>query len=176
MICRMRFAGVLWAAMPATLVVLAAGTGCNRGPAGPVVHMVEGVVTLDGAPLEEANVFFSPVGGKGALPATGFTGAEGRFRLTSTRGGKIGRGATEGEYVVRVTKIEVPPPPPAVPMGHPDYGKQPPPRPMSWAEEQAQIKYIVPPHYGEAKTSPLRATVSKGRNSGAAFTFDVKSK
>jgi hypothetical protein len=138
--------------------------------------MVEGVVTLDGAPLEQANVFFSPVGGEGALPATGLTGADGHFRLTSTRGGRIGRGATEGEYVVRVTKIEVPPPPPAVPMGHPDYGKQPPPRPMSWAEEQSQIKYIVPPHYGDTKTSPLRATVSKGLNSGAAFTFDVKSK
>jgi len=175
MICRMRSAEVLWAAVPAALVVLAAGTGCNRGPAGPVVHMVEGVVTLDGAPLEEANVFFSPVGGEGALPATGFTGADGRFRLTSTRGGKIGRGATEGEYVVRVTKIEVPPPPPAIPMGHPDYGKALPP-PRSWAEEQARIKYIVPPRYGDAKTSPLRATVSKGLNSGAAFTFDVKSK
>ena len=175
MICRTRCAGVLWAAVPAALVVLAAGTGCNRGPAGPVVHMVEGVVTLDGAPLEEANVFFSPVGGTGALQATGCTGADGHFRLTSTRGGKIGRGATEGEYVVRVTKIEVPPPPPAIPMGHPDYGKAPP-RPMSWAEEQAQIKYIVPPHYGDTKTSPLRATVSKGLNSGAAFTFDVKSK
>ena len=175
MICRMRFGVVLWAAVPVALVVLAAGTGCNRGPAGPVVHMVEGVVTLDGAPLEEANVFFSPVGGKSALQATGFTGADGHFRLTSTRGGKIGRGATEGEYVVRVTKIEVPPSPPAIPMGHPDYGKAPP-RPMSWAEEQAQIKYVVPPRYGEAKTSPLRATVSKGLNSGAAFTFDVKSK
>jgi len=171
----MRFARALWAAVPAALVVLAAGTGCNRGPAGPVVHMVEGVVTLDGAPLVEANVFFSPVGGKGGLPATGFTGADGRFRLTSTQGGKIGRGATEGEYVVRVTKTEAPNPPPAIPMGHRDYGKAPP-RPMSWAEEQAQIKYVVPPRYGEAKTSPLRATVSKGLNSGAAFTFDVKSK
>ena len=176
MICRMRFEEVLWAAMPAFLVVLAAGTGCNRGPVGPVVHMVEGVVTLDGAPLEEANVFFSPVGGKGALQATGCTGADGRFWLTSTRGGKIGRGATEGEYVVMVTKKESPPPPPlAFPMGSPDYGK-PAPRPLSWAEEQARIKYIVPPRYGEAKTSPLRATVSKGFNSGAAFTFDVKSK
>ncbi len=175
MICRMRFAEVLWAAVPMALVVLAVGTGCNRGPAGPAVHMVEGVVTLDGAPLEEANVFFSPVGGKGGLQATGFTAADGHFRLTSTRGGKIGRGATEGEYVVMVRKTELPPSPPSIPMGHPDYGK-PPPRPLSWAEEQAQIKYIVPPHYGEAKTSPLRATVSKGLNSGAAFIFDVKSK
>jgi len=171
----MRCAEVLWAAVPLTLVVLAAGTGCNRGPAGPVVHMVEGVVTLDGAPLGEAHVFFSPVGGKGALPATGFTAADGRFRLTSTQGGKIGRGATEGEYVVRVTKTEAPNPPPAIPMGHPDYGKTPPGIP-SWSEQQAQIKYTVPPLYGEADTSPLRATVSKGLNSGAAFIFDVKSK
>jgi len=171
MICRMRFAQALWAAAPAALVVLAAGTGCNRGPAGPVVYMVEGVVTLDGAPLEEANVFFSPVGGKGGLPATGFTGADGRFRLTSARGGKIGRGATEGEYVVRVTKTESPPSPPDIP----DYAKGPPGIPP-WSEQQARIKYIVPPLYGDADKSPLRATVSKGLNSGAAFTFDVKSK
>ena len=53
---------------------------------GPAVEYVQGVVTLDGAPLEGATVFFSPKGsaGKGAA---GKTQSDGSFTL-NTQGAK----------------------------------------------------------------------------------------
>ena len=35
---------------------------------------------------------------------------------------------------------------------------------------------VVPELYGDIATSPLRATVGEGANTGAAFDFDVPSK
>jgi hypothetical protein len=79
---------------------LAAG-GCGSGDR----VTVKGTVTLDGAPLEGANVSFMPEDDKG-LPANGVTDAEGRFSLGTL---KAEDGARPGSYKVTVTKVELNP-------------------------------------------------------------------
>jgi len=37
------------------------------------------------------------------------------------------------------------------------------------------VEYLVPKAYGDAKTSGFTASVKKGRNTGDAFRFDLKS-
>jgi hypothetical protein len=73
--------------------------GC--GPAGPDVQFVEGVVTLDGKPLDGASVAFVPID-KSGISAAGKTDADGRFRLNATQGKKYGKGTVVGDYVVTV--------------------------------------------------------------------------
>jgi hypothetical protein len=119
--------------------------GC--GPAGPDVQFVEGVVTLDGKPLDGATVTFAAVD-KTGMPAAGKTDAEGRFRLNATQGKKYGKGTVVGDYVVTVTKLV-------------------------WREKAVEPDHITPLVYENSKDSPLRATVVKGRNT---FEFALTSK
>src|SRR5713226_3122156 len=81
------------------LAAVLAGSGC--GGAKKLVK-VEGKVTLDGAPLDGAMVKFMPQGGSGQ-PATGLTGTDGKFRLTTY---VTGDGALPGDYSVTITKVE----------------------------------------------------------------------
>ena len=122
--------------------------GCRRGP--PVVY-VEGVVTMNGEPIEGANVGFTPAGTPGAMTAAGFTDAKGKFVL-STHTAKFGAGATVGDYVVIVSKTIIPP-------GEED-------------KDSPKVVLVTPPVYQVKETSPLRATVKNGRN---RFEFDLKS-
>jgi len=143
---RTRVCGTCLAAVAALALMLTAG--CRRGPA---VVFVEGVVRLDGQPLEAASVAFTPVEAKGELPATGFTDATGRFVL-SARGAGLGRGTTVGDYIVIVKKEVVPP-----------------------GQEEALspiVELHTPVQYLQKETSPLRATVKQGRN---RFEFDLAS-
>ncbi len=90
--CNWRLCAVVMMAAVALL-----GTGC--GPAGPVLAPVEGVVLLEGEPLEGAVVLFQPeAGGK---PATGLTDAAGKFSLTTL---EKGDGAYVGVNTVAITK------------------------------------------------------------------------
>lgn len=120
--------------------------GCRRGP--PVVF-VEGVITMNGEPLEGANVGFSPVGTPGSMPASGFTDAKGKFVL-SAHTAKFGAGTTVGDYVVIVTKTIIPP------------GEE--------EKESPKVVLVTPPLYQVKETSPLRATVKRGTN---RFEFDL---
>jgi hypothetical protein len=130
----------LW--LVALVLVIA---GC--GPAGPDVQFVEGVVTLDGKPLDGATVTFVPVD-KAGISAAGKTDAGGRFRLNATQGKKYGKGTVVGDYVVTVQKL-------------------------FWPEKAVEPDHITPIRYENAKDSPLRATIAKGRN---AFEFALTSK
>ena len=149
------------------LPAVAATIGCGGG--GPAVEMVEGVVNVDGKPVDGAAVFFSPAPGSSGMPAAGQTGSDGRFRLTTIRSKKGGGGAVAGDYVVMVTKVQSDAPPLPSDPSDPNYGKFPP---APGPNDKPKIKYIVPQAYGEAKTSPLKATVGKGSGS---FTFELKS-
>ena len=72
-------------------VVALTCAGCGRS--GPVVEYVEGVVTLDGTPVEDCVVGFSPLDA-GGLSAFGRTDATGTYRVTCARGGAPAGGAS----------------------------------------------------------------------------------
>jgi hypothetical protein len=141
-------------------VSLIGAAGCQKS--GPAVAFVEGVVMLDGLPLEGASVGFSPLAA--GQPAFGKTDATGVFHMTTVRGGARDRGAVVGEYAVTITKwrnrmegmTEMNP---ALEL---ELSKLPP-------------DYIVPKAYGNKVTSGLKATVKPGRNVGPEFRFELRS-
>lgn len=79
------------------LAGLLVGTGC--GGAGKPVK-TEGIITLDGKPVEGATVTFVPEAG-GGPSASGITGSDGVFRLTTRNHND---GALPGDYKVTVEK------------------------------------------------------------------------
>ncbi len=140
--------------------------GC--GESGPAVEYVQGVVTLDGAPLEGATVFFSPKGsaGKGAA---GKTQSDGSFTL-NTQGAKPGAGTAVGDYSVTVSKVEMPEIP-NIDEDDPRYGTPEQDR-LQQEAENAKPTVIVPEKYNNSETSPFTAKVESGSNT---FTFDISS-
>jgi hypothetical protein len=146
---------------------MAAVCGCSRGPA---VQYVEGMVTLDGKPVEGAIVTFTPSGP--GLGAAGTTDASGVYRLNPLTG-RAGGGTLVGEYLVGVRKWEYQDPGPA-----PDPSDQK--AYAAWQDKSLRASrreptYITPQAYGDAATSGLKATVKKGRNTGDGFSFDLRS-
>lgn len=131
------------------LLLLVAG-GCGSGN---TTIPVEGVVTLDGQPLEGAAVNFVP-DPKGR-PAHGETDAAGKFQLSTFAPGD---GAIPGVHKVGVSKIEKPVGAPGLtPDGKPQLsgpptGLGPPPMP----------KALVPAKYLNPSTSGITVTVEKG--------------
>jgi len=126
------------------------------------VEFVEGIVTFDGQPLEHASVTFVPVNeGGDEEVASGFTNANGMYRLSSFNGDPH-RGAVAGEYIITVSKIEI---------HDPKAGMSPEEAAASRLEvTQTQV---LPSIYQDRQNTPLSATVVKGRN---RFNFDLKSK
>lgn len=126
--------------------------GC--GPSSPAVKPVTGIVTLDGKPVADAEVGFSPLIPGQGLSAVGKTGADGSFVLNA-QGARPGRGTAVGEYAVTVRKYEAP------------SSAQ-----SSSDESNENLKPLVPRKYMDKSTSPLKATVSSGENS---FQFELTS-
>lgn len=159
----------LWALALSGIVVL---TGCSQS--GPVVEFVEGQVLLDGAPLADAAIGFSPADGAG-LGAFGRTDSAGKYRLTTAQGGKQLGGAPVGNYLVTVRKYR-------------DRLKELGPRPRTgdaaaetkWDAEAKRLgelpsESLIPSFYGDKATSDLKVGVKKGRNVGPEFRFELKS-
>jgi hypothetical protein len=82
--------------------------GCGGGPEGPATAEVTGLVTLDGAPLANADVFFHPVDSEGPAQASqAVTGDDGRFTVqTHVAAGQYKPGMIPGEYRVSVSKLD----------------------------------------------------------------------
>jgi len=152
----------------AMLALSMAGTfGCSRGPA---IQYVEGVVTLDGQPVDGAIVTFTPSGP--GLGAAGTTDASGVYRLNPLTG-RAGGGTLVGDYLVAVRKWEYEEPgPPPDPSDQKAYAVW---QQKSMDAASREPTYITPKAYGDAATSGLKATVKRGRNTGADFIFDLKS-
>ena len=106
---------------------------------------------------------FSPVAGSTARAASATTDKDGRFQLTTLKGGD---GAMPGDFLVTVTKTET--------VGkaytqeeaneyYNKFQKQPP---------SPEIKSVVDQKYSKGETSGLKATVKKGEKND--FTFEVE--
>jgi hypothetical protein len=129
------------------LVVLWA-SGCG-GADKPVP--VEGIVLLDGKPVDGATVTFVPDGGRGR-PASGITDSEGHFQLTT----QDQDGAVPGNYrvVVRKTPGLARQPPPVI-SGDPQSIKAHYKNRLS----RKSTKSLLPAHYGDESRTPFRLTV-----------------
>jgi hypothetical protein len=154
-----------------TLVAAVVVTGCSRS--GPAVEFVAGEVLLDGSPLADANIGFSPADGPG-LGAFGRTDATGKYRLTTAQGGQQLGGAPVGSYIVTVRKYrnrldELGPRP----------GPEDPVAAGKWDAEAKRLgelppESVIPVGYGEKSSSGLKATVKKGRNVGPEFRYELR--
>ena len=71
--------------------------GCGGGSSDLDLKGVSGVVVLDGEPLPEATVVFTPKGG--GRPSFGMTNEDGEYELAYTT---TGEGTPAGEYIVAI--------------------------------------------------------------------------
>src|SRR5262245_27902196 len=114
--------------------------GCNRS--GLNLAHVEGVVTLDNQPVEDAAVLFLPDDPAMGPPAAGTTDSEGRFTLLTANQ----PGAAIGQHKVAISKdtTEI------IPQrrGFPIY----------------RTTYTIPQKYSDAASSELAATVKDEEN------------
>lgn len=164
----------------AAIVVSMATAGCSRGIGLDLVP-VTGVVLLDGQPVADATVLFSPTSGGHA--GFGTTDAAGRFVAQSAMGGRKADGLVVGEYSVVVQKlVSVPLPPDAPQPPAPDAGGSISPeversykgRFEAWQKTQKQRwepeKNLVPKIYGDTRTTPLAVQVVR---TGSDFTLEM---
>ncbi len=127
--------------------------GCDRS--GLNLAPVEGVVTLDGKPVEAAGVVFMPVDPKQGPPASGTTDAAGKFTLTTANR----PGASVGEHRVAISKAD-------------SFGEEIPPEQFENPEAMRQrgfkaykTKHYIPEKYSTVDSSGLTATVADEDNS-----------
>lgn len=115
---------------PAWLVIAALAAGCGKD--GPELASVEGVVVLDGQPLADATVLFTPVAA--GRPSAALTDASGHYELIYT-GDRDG--ALPGEHTVRVSTFVG---------GDPDSGRVgAPERVPAKYNEKTELKRIIEP-------------------------------
>src|SRR5215471_14837470 len=92
----------------ALLAFFATCVGCH-GSKGPATVEVTGIVTLNGSPVEGANVFFSPATGSEAsrLSSQATTDHNGKYQLrTHIGGGQFKSGIVPGKYDVTINKLD----------------------------------------------------------------------
>lgn len=137
------------AAACAALLASAAVVGC--GGSGLKLVPVSGEVTLDGQPVADAAVVFTPL--QGGPPASATTDAQGRYQLATNNQ----PGAVPGEHRVTITKQTMHG---ITPDGMPGPGG-------------IRIEWHVPERYSRAETSVLTATVGADKRE---FPFALSSK
>lgn len=120
------------------VLLLFTGAGCaGKDPLVPV----RGRITLDGKPLKDVIVTFTPIGDTRGNGALGGTDADGRFTLTDVRGSA---GAVVGEY-----KVSLYPAPASSRRDDP-------------ADVVSKGGLGVPAIYLDLNNTPLRATIPPG--------------
>ncbi len=126
-------------------------SGCIGTSQGPETVEVTGKVTMEGSPVEGANVVFHPVdGGERALASQAVTDAQGRFRLaTHMGGGKFKPGIVPGQYDVAINKLDT----------------------AAISSTFAPPKNLLPKEYASPKTSGLTANVAPGQDNDFEFSL-----
>jgi hypothetical protein len=139
------------------LLVAALAVGCSKkDPNAPELLGVDGVVTFDGQPLENAVVCFHPIGTTRGTEAFGRTDASGHYALKSRH---LGEGTPVGEYRVIIGKLTLPD---GSPLPDKDFD------PMTTA-----VRQVLPARYSNTEGSELRAKVPEG---GDTINFDLTTK
>ena len=124
-------------------------------------------MTLDGEPLKSAVVAFFPDGEDGVRGATGVTGDDGKYELTTpiaNMSPEDSKGAVPGKYKVVISKIALPDGSP-VPLGTSDAD----------AIEQGASE-SVPTKYSSMEQTELTAKVAAKGGEGLVIDFDLKTK
>ena len=131
--------------------------GCiGSDPSAPKLVPVTGAVTLDGKPLAGAEVGFVPTGDTKGFGSVGKTDGEGKYKLTSARGGE---GAVAGNYKVVISRRLMPD------------GSAPPSGDKAPMESAARES--LPTKYSMKGQTTLTATVPDG---GGPVDFALKSR
>jgi hypothetical protein len=130
--------------------------GCNN--VNIITESVTGIVSLDGVPLSNAKINFSPKNPDEGSPAFATTNEKGEYKLQTLRG-KPDAGTLPGEYAVTISKSK------SVPTGKKIES-------MGEMVEAMESVPILPSIYRNVTETPFSVTVVKGKNS---FDFDVKS-
>jgi hypothetical protein len=142
------------------LLISLAFSGCMTKPyTGPKTYFVDGTITLDGLPLEGADIQFQPKENVGEI-AVGKSVSAGNFKLSSIQG-LPEQGAMAGTYTVTVSKIE------------PVQLSKPKVDPVSGDSITQTSKEILPAIYQDPIKTPLEVTITTGRNQ---IHLDLKSK
>ena len=128
------------------------------------VGKVQGMVKLDGKPVADAGVSFTPI--DGGRSAFGVTAADGSFELTSY---EIGDGAQIGNHVVTIMAVdeEVSSKAEELAEEHGSLAEVMSPKAM-----QPKEKWRVPEPYSDASTSGLEFEVKSGEVNLAEFDLD----
>lgn len=117
---------------------------------------VTGTITLDGAPLANCIVYFTPTG-EGAQ-GVGRTDAQGVYKLQTAQGA-ADAGTTPGSYKVHFTCDEIVSPEETDAEGN--------------TIKEEVVKSVIPAKYNNAETSGCTAEVVKGKNT---IDFALESK
>lgn len=142
-------------------LVFALSIGCSKGTVR--TEPVEGIVTLDGVPVEQAALSFSLLDSASNISAFGETDASGLYRLTMHPRGAIGKGTIEGKYAVSIIKQDaIPVPGKFIKSSDPEIPDAP----------VVDIVDVIPRKYYNTSTSGLTATVVRGKN---RIDFSLKS-
>ena len=142
---------------------LAGFTGCQSEPTLSTEY-VEGVVTIDGTPVEGATVAFRPVNEGQGMSASGFTDANGVYKLTAVGGTEAGEPAVDagtlpGEYYVMVMKAEA-----EVGISEEEAEESGQKYSAPVGGKNPKMTYLVPKIYQNPRKSGLKATVKEGDN------------
>ena len=139
-----------WPLVAAAIALAVSGCG------GDGKVSVNGVVTLDGQPIEGAIVTFIPVAKDQGQIAHGTTDKEGAFQLTTT---KPNDGAFPGEYKGTVVYAEGAEPPPAKGVKDAFTGFE-----KAQGQKRKAPKYSIPSEYSDAAKTTLKQKVpAEGR-------------
>ena len=127
--------------------------GCSQSE-GPDTVDVTGTISMNGSPVEGANVIFHPVDAEvSTLASQARTDAEGRFELqTHTGGGNYKLGIVPGKYAVVVTKLDT----------------------AAIANTYAPPQNALAKKYSNPMTSGLSADVRAGEENDFPFSVDPK--
>ena len=135
------------------LTIPCLGFGCKK--AGLDTQYVEGIVTVDGKPAKGVQLRFVPKDPGNTEEASGVTDDSGMYKLTATTG-LPEKGAVIGEYAVMASMLDM------TPVG-----------PQREGVEILSYKELLPKAYLDKDSTPLSASIKKGKNLELNFAIET---